>query len=98
MCMKKIKTDLVVLNKLNDVEYYKRIVKAYEVFKDLDITTIQEYYSYQICWKEGAFKEIYYEEILSYEKLLDTEHKKSIELLNAELKSKCKVITFPKIN
>lgn len=91
-----LKKDLLLLKKLSNEEFKLYISKAYDAFKILNIKGIEEYYSYQLYFDE--FKGISYDEIISYDRLLNLKYAKSIELLNNQIKEKSKILTFPNIN
>ena len=91
-----IKNDLILFNKLQDNNYRFCIDRAHRICIDLNINNILDYYLYQIYIDD--LKKVTYEEIISYDRLLNFEYFENIKLLYQQIVDDNKIIIFPKIN
>ena len=91
-----LKKDLKLLKKLKNEEFKLSIAKVHNACTTLKIRSSEEYYTYQVYFEE--LKGISFDEIVSYDRLLNLNYLKSIELLNNQIKEKSKILTFPNIN
>ena len=91
-----IKNDIIIFEKLKSENFRNIIFYANEVCKVLEINDEVTYIKYQICFDK--LKEVTYDDITSFNRLSNISYYNTIEKLVLELRSKSKIITFPKIN
>lgn len=91
-----IKHDIIIFEKLKNENFRSIIFYANEVCRVLKINDEMTYIKYQIYFDK--LKEVTYDDITSYNRLLNISYYNTIEKLVLELRSKSKIITFPKLN
>lgn len=96
--MKREKTeiDLITYKKLEDETYFNIIDNAHTICSLLRIPKKASFCILQLYLNE--LKKVTYEEVMSYDRLLDTDYYNEIKQIADGAKPQDKIIKFPKMN